>query len=80
VSASKGRGLARACVFLTNQSGETRAAITDSSGYFRFDDVAGGETYVLTVVSKRYLFAPQVVSVTEELTELNFTAESLKNR
>lgn len=74
VSVSNGRGLARARVFLTNQSGETRTALTDSSGYFRFDDVTAGGTYVLTIVSKRYLFAPQVVSVTEELTELDFTA------
>lgn len=75
VFAAKGRGLAGARVFLTNQAGETRSAMTSSFGYFRFNDVAAGETYIFTVVSKRYYFTSQVVSITDDLTELNFIAE-----
>ena len=30
--------------------------------------------------SKRYTFAPQIVTVTDELTELNFTADPLRRR
>jgi len=37
-------------------------------------DFTGTHTWVVTVVSKKYSFAPQVVSVTEEMGNLNFTA------
>jgi len=50
-------------------------ARTSSFGYYRFDDVLAGETYIVSVTSKRYSFAPQVVSVFEELTDLDFTPE-----
>lgn len=75
VLAAKGRGLAGARVTSTNQAGETRYAMTNPFGYYRFDDVAAGETYIFEVRSKRCRFAPQVVSVTEDLPELNFVAE-----
>ncbi|MCY7345041.1 MAG: carboxypeptidase regulatory-like domain-containing protein, partial [Pyrinomonadaceae bacterium] len=75
VFAGKGRGLSNAFVVLTDMNGASRTAATNSFGYYRFDEVAAGETYILNVRSKRFRFAPQVVSVTEELTELNFFAE-----
>ena len=71
-----GRGLTNASVVLTDKDGNTRTARTSSFGYYRFADVAAGETYILNVRSKRYQFLPQVVSVTEDLTELNFTAQA----
>lgn len=80
VSTPTGRGLMNARVYLTDSSGNTRMILTTSFGYYRFTDVASGETYVLQVASKRYSFAAQVVSVAEDLTELNFTAQpQLKN-
>ena len=72
VFAGKGRGLVNATVYLTDSRGETRAARTSTFGYYRFDDVAVGQTVVVTVVSKRYQFTPQVFSITEELTNLDF--------
>ncbi|CAN5475419.1 hypothetical protein BH10ACI1_BH10ACI1_16960 [soil metagenome] len=68
-------GLARARVTLTDTNGETRSVITSSFGYYRFDDVEVGATYIVSVNHKRYFFTPQVVSVSEDLTELNFMAE-----
>ncbi len=68
-------GLARARVTLTDMNGATRTVQTSLFGYFRFDDVAAGATYIVSVNHKRYLFTPQVISVVEDLTELNFTAE-----
>ncbi|HEX8247163.1 MAG TPA: SBBP repeat-containing protein [Pyrinomonadaceae bacterium] len=68
-------GLARARVTLTDINGETRSVLTSSFGYYRFNDVAAGETYILSVSHKRYAFAPQVVSVMEEMNELNFTGD-----
>ena len=69
-----GNGLTNARVVLTSASGVNRTVTTSSFGYFRFDDVAAGETYIFTVVSRRYQFAPQIVFVGNELTGLDFTA------
>jgi len=37
--------------------GETQTAISASFGYFKFTEVATGETYIFTVRAKRYTFA-----------------------
>jgi len=73
-----GRGLRNAYVVLTDASGNTQMAQTSAFGYFRFSDVPAGETYIVSVVSKRFSFTPQVVSVTEEITGLNFIANAEK--
>jgi hypothetical protein len=75
VSSSSGASVSNASVLVTNQAGETRSAITNSFGYFRFENVAAGASYVFEIRHKRYSFAPRVVNVGEELNELNFTAE-----
>ncbi|HVF47658.1 MAG TPA: LamG-like jellyroll fold domain-containing protein [Pyrinomonadaceae bacterium] len=72
---ANGQGVSRAGVTLTDSSGNSRSAMTNAFGYFRFDEVEAGQTYIFTVTHKRYQFAPQVVSVPEEMTELNFTAQ-----
>jgi len=72
VIVGKGRGLLNATIYLTDASGTTRATRTSTFGYYRFDDVEAGQTVIVTVVSKRYQFAPQVVNVTEEITNLDF--------
>ncbi|MDQ4120514.1 MAG: carboxypeptidase-like regulatory domain-containing protein [Acidobacteriota bacterium] len=69
------RGIANAQVYLTDQNGETKTAVTNSFGYYQFRDVAVGQTYSVNVLSKRHLFAPQVITVNEEIAELNFTTE-----
>ena len=74
VLTANGNAVGKARVVLTAPNGETRFALTNPFGYYRFDDVEVGETYVFNVVSKQYQFTPQVVNVSEELTELNFTA------
>lgn len=71
------QGLKNAQVVLTDQQGNQRTIVTGTFGNYRFDDVAAGETYVLQVVSKRYQFNSQVVTPFENVTELNFTAETI---
>jgi subtilisin-like proprotein convertase family protein len=69
-----GNGISRATVTLTpTGGGETRTAITNSFGYYGFDDVQVGQNYIIQVSNKRYSFDPQVVFVTEEM-QVNFTA------
>ena len=74
VLTSSGQGLTNARVILTEQNGTARSALTGAFGYYRFDDVASGRTYVITILSKRFSFDGQVVSVMENIEELNFTA------
>ncbi|HEX8197160.1 MAG TPA: carboxypeptidase-like regulatory domain-containing protein [Pyrinomonadaceae bacterium] len=69
------RGITQARVYLTNQTGETRTALTNSFGYYRFEDVRAGETYTVNVHSKRYRFSPQIVSVNGEMSAVDFIAE-----
>jgi hypothetical protein len=69
------RGLSNAIVYLTDSQGNTLTARTNSLGYYRFNDISAGQSVTVTVVSKRYQFAPQVVNVNEEMSGLNFLAE-----
>jgi hypothetical protein len=52
-------------------------ATTSSFGYFSFDGLQTGETYVVTVNSRRYTFAvpSQVISLTDNVSDLNFVAD-----
>ena len=74
VLTSDGRGIRNAVVRMTDQNGTSRIALTSSFGYFQFDDVEAGRNYVITVSSKRFQFAPQVVSVQDELANIEFVA------
>jgi hypothetical protein len=76
VVTAKGRGISRARVELIDASGEVRIAYTNSFGYYRFEEVAAGGTYILTVTSKRFTFAasPFVLFILEDANEINFTA------
>jgi predicted outer membrane repeat protein len=71
---ARNRGAARVIITLTDTNGESRIAMTNPFGYYRFKDVRLGETYTLTATSKQFSFASQQVNVTEDLSNLNFTA------
>lgn len=75
VTTANGRGLVRAIVTISDGSGEIRSVLTGSFGFYQFENVPVGETYIFEVKSKKYLFAPRVVTLTEEITDLNFRAE-----
>ena len=67
------RGVSRAIVHITDQNGNITTTRTNQFGYYRFTDVEVGQTLIVNVFHKRYQFDTQVVSVNEELTNLNFT-------
>ncbi len=74
VLSQRSRGVANAQVVMTNSLGERRAARTNGFGYFRIAEVAAGETYTVTVKSKHYRFTAKVISVTQDVDDLFFTA------
>lgn len=74
VMTPQGNGLSRAEVTLTGNDGNTRRVRTSSFGYFRFDDVLAGQTYVVVINSKRYTFTPRTITVDSEITDLDLVA------
>ena len=77
VITATGSGISKAVVMMTDASGEQRFALTNSFGYYRFEEVAAGETYIFSVSSKQYSFAnpSQVLSVSEDVDDINFVSE-----
>ncbi|HEX8246539.1 MAG TPA: LamG-like jellyroll fold domain-containing protein [Pyrinomonadaceae bacterium] len=73
-----GQGIGNAQITLTDANGQTRTAITNPFGYYRFTDIPAGATYILAARSKQYVFAnpTQVVNVSEEITDADFTAQT----
>lgn len=57
-----------------------RWAQTNTFGYYRFAEVAAGETYILTVYGKWFMFVNPtlVINVTEEVDNINFVANLIK--
>jgi uncharacterized repeat protein (TIGR01451 family) len=75
VLSTDGRGLRGAIVTLTDSSGTSRSIVTGPKGGYKFDDVEAGQTYTISVLSRRFHFIPRVITVTDELSGLDFTAE-----
>lgn len=71
---ANGRGIHGAIVRLTDQHGAILTARSSSFGNFRFEEVEAGQVYIISVSSKRYQFTPQVLTINEDVTELNLTA------
>lgn len=55
-------------VSVTNSLGVRRSATTSSFGVFSISGVATGQTYTITAASKRYRFAPIVMTINSDLT------------
>jgi len=69
-------GLANATVILTDTSGTSRTTTSGREGAFAFDDVEVGRTYTLTVRSRGYSFAPQVISVMDSISNISLNGTS----
>jgi hypothetical protein len=75
VTTSGGQGVYKAQVAITDPGGNTRTAITNPSGYYRFDNIPTGLMYMIGVSSKRYTFASQMLLVNDNLTGVDFVAQ-----
>jgi hypothetical protein len=71
-----GAGIAKTLVSMTGAGGDTRTTLTNVFGYYSFDEVAVGQSYVVSVSNKRYQFSnpTRIVTVEDTLTDLDFTA------
>jgi hypothetical protein len=73
VLTTDGRGLRNAVITITDQSGNARNVMTGPMGTYRFDDLATGATYVISVRSRRFSYEPRVIALTDELTGYDIT-------
>lgn len=76
VTTGRGSGIRSIVVTLTDMNGAVRTTFTGSFGAYRFTNVEVGQNYILRVFGKKYSFAnpTQIISVYEELTNLDFVA------
>jgi len=72
VATADGLGLRNATVSITDQNGVVSTVRTSSFGFFRFEDVAPGNTYIVAVKSRRYRFASRVVQVFDSIADIDF--------
>lgn len=73
VTSPSGIRIQNAIVILIDSSGTRRFATTSSLGIYTFNMVATGQSYTLTIDSKRYRFAPKFLDVNGSLTNVDFT-------
>ncbi len=72
VTTSSGLGLRNAIVNLIDGQGIRRIATTSSFGIYTFENVLTGQSYTMTVTSKRFRFSPQFVAVQGSLANVDF--------
>jgi hypothetical protein len=75
VLTADGRGLRNAQVTITEADGSSRTVLTGNFGQFSFTNLTAGQTVVLSAHSKRYGFSPQIITLTEDLNEIEFIAK-----
>lgn len=72
VLTAAGSGIPGAIVRMTSSTGTVRTFKTSTFGYYRFEDVQVGETYVMTVSSKGRTFNSRVISVNDDVNDQDF--------
>ena len=77
---TNGRGLANATVILTDSKGVERTVQTGSFGRFSFSGLPSGETYIVSVRSRRFVFSPQVVNLQSDLSDVRLEASGRSGR
>lgn len=74
VLGGNGNALSRVRINLTKPNGETLSAMTNSFGYYHFESVDAGQTYILEAASKKYQFQnnPRVLNISDDVQGENF--------
>lgn len=75
VADANGNAVSSARISITNQNGETGSVATGSFGFYRFDEIPAGQTYVISAFHKRWQFNSQVIFVSEDIQNADFTAQ-----
>ena len=70
-----GAGVPNSRVTLIDAAGQSRSILSDGFGVYRFGNLQIGQTYTVSVESRRNTFAPLTVSVTDQLVNVDMIAE-----
>lgn len=68
----EGQPFRNANVAISGPNGFLRVALTSSFGYFRIDEVPVGQVYQISVNSKQYQFATQLLEIRSDINDLEF--------
>ena len=73
-----GSAIGKTTVTILAENGATKSVVTNSFGNYTFTDLPVGQTYVISVNSKKYRFTPETrtVTVNGDATDIDFTAEN----
>lgn len=76
VATSSDVGVTGVYIRMLAPDGSHRLALTSPFGYFRFDEVEAGQTYILSAESSRWGFVQPVIAVNadDEISDLAFIA------
>jgi hypothetical protein len=71
-----GRGIRNVRVTLTSVTGATWQTLSSPFGYYRFSELEAGQTYIITVTSKRFVFLEpsRVIFLSEGRADFDFVA------
>ncbi len=75
VAMPDGRAVKGAIVTMTDEYGQIRTARTGAFGYYSFNNIDIGGIVVLNVASKRFNFEPRVLSVTDNIENIDFEGQ-----
>ena len=74
VFAAEGTPLRNARVVLDDGSGHQVLAITNAFGFYHFDEVQSGTSYLMKASARGYTFTPRVVTVNDQLSDIDMIA------
>ena len=77
VSTANGAGIKSVIISIRDASGgNVLTTITGPFGYYRFDGLEAGRSYIIILASKRFTFAssPMLVNLGDEIVELDWSA------
>jgi subtilisin family serine protease len=69
-----GNGLSHVRVTITADDNTAISAVTTSFGYYRSEDLEVGRTYIVSAYRKGYNFDSRIISLTDEIFDLDFIA------
>ena len=81
VKTAEGRGIANARITVTGNSlAQPISVITGRRGFYNFEDLQSGETYIVTVGSRRFTFSSpsRVLSLVDNITDEDFVADPMQ--
>ncbi len=73
VTTASRRSITGVTVTLTDSNGVSRSAAVNLKGFYQFDGVRTGETYVISVSGKGFTGTEQVITVLNNLADVNLT-------